>query len=145
MSSEVSNGILDGLVGYHLRRAQSAVFSDLLETIADDQVTPGQFGVLVLIDANEDLSQSSLARALGIERSTMVGVIDALEKRDLVKRLKSQTDKRAHALELTPQGQTLLDKVKPKVRAHEARMSAGMSNDEIKTLLDLLKRFRADA
>jgi len=144
MSSEISYGMLDGLVGYHLRRAQAKIFSDLMETFAEDQVTPGQFGVLVLIDTNTGLSQSSLARALGIERSTMVGVIDTLEKRDLVKRLKSQTDKRAHALELTSKGLALLNTVKPKVTAHEKRMVSGLREGEIKTLLELLKRLRPD-
>ncbi len=134
------SGLLHELMGYHLRRAQSAVFSDFMSVMADDQITPGQFGVLVLIDENTGLNQSALAKALGIERSTMVGVIDGLEKRGLVKRQKSLSDKRAHALTLTSTGHTLLNGVKPKVLEHEQRIANELSVKEMETLVALLKR-----
>ncbi len=132
--------MLDELLGYHLRRAQSAMFDDFMQTMSIDQVTPGQFGVLIFIHENSGLNQSTLAKALGIERSTMVGVIDVLEKRGLVARQKSKTDKRAHALTLTSAGKGLLKTVKPKVKRHEKQIASGLSGDEVRTLVDLLKR-----
>jgi DNA-binding MarR family transcriptional regulator len=136
----VKTGMLDDLLGYHLRRAQSAVFAEFMQSMSSDQVTPGQFGVLVLINENAGLNQSALAKALGIERSTMVGVIDVLEKRDLVERRKSKTDKRAHALTLTVTGKQVLKSVKPKVRQHENRVADDLSAEETETLMGLLKR-----
>ena len=58
--------ILPSLIGYNLRRAQTAVFQDFSSTLADCKLTPGQFGVLVLIQANAGLNQTSLGRALGM-------------------------------------------------------------------------------
>jgi len=136
----IKTGMLDSLMGYHLRRAQSAVFAEFMRSMADDQVTPGQFGVLVLIDENPGLNQSALAKALGIERSTMVGVIDMLEHRRLIERRKSPTDKRAHALALTDQGRRLLEAVKPKVGRHERRVMDCLSQQEADLLMSLLKR-----
>lgn len=133
-------GLLDELLGYHLRRAQAAVFADFMDSMAQDRVTPGQFGVLVLIDSNPGLNQSALARALGIERSTMVAVIDGLEARKLVARRGSTSDRRAKVLSLTRQGKTLLAKVTPKVRNHENRIAADLDAEESAALIALLKR-----
>jgi len=136
----VDRSVLEGLVGYHLRRAQAAVFEDFRKTMAAEKITPGQYGVLALIGANDGLSQSALARALGIERSTMVAVIDGLETRGLVDRHPSETDRRSNELSLTPKGRALTDKLGPMVEDHEARMAEGLDADEKAILVDLLKR-----
>jgi hypothetical protein len=74
-------GLLPDLLGYHLRRAQQAVFQDFAATMAGSEFTPGQVGVLALIDANPGLGQTRLAGILRIGRSTLVGVIGRLETR----------------------------------------------------------------
>ena len=136
----VKTGMLGTLLGYQLRRAQSAVFAEFMQTMTGDKVTPGQFGVLTLIQENTGLNQSTLAKALGIERSTMVGVIDGLESRGLVERRKSPTDRRAHALTLTDQGADLLNTIKPKIIDHESRIAGDLSEEDLKTLMTLLRR-----
>jgi len=137
---EIEYDLLPSLIGYHLRRAQIAVFNDFAREMADVQITPGQFGVIVLIGANGGLTQSALARAVGIERSTMVAVIDTLESRGIVERRPSPVDRRSYALALSDDGSKLLDRLKPMVRAHEARIAGELSGAEKQSLLDLLKR-----
>lgn len=137
---ELDHDILPELIGYHLRRAQLTVFNDFVGTMANQQITPGQFGVLALISANPGLSQSALARAVGIERSTMVAVIDALQGRDLVERRPSPVDRRSYALVLSAAGKALLAVLKPLVAEHEDRISDGLTNDEKQILLRLLKK-----
>ena len=66
-------------MGYHLRRAQISFFNEFENSMVGFQITPGQFGVITLIALNPGLTQLALARAVGIERSTMVAVIDVLE------------------------------------------------------------------
>ena len=70
-------GALAGLLGYRLRLAQQAVFRDYASSVGE--VSPGRVGILLLIDANPGVTQSRLARAVHLDRSTMVGVIDTLE------------------------------------------------------------------
>ena len=48
---------------------------------AGEALTPGEFGLLVLVDRNAGLSQMALARALGIDRSTLVPILDRLQAR----------------------------------------------------------------
>ncbi len=143
--NETDRGMLPELVGYHLRRAQNAVFNHFIDSLADQGVSPGQFGVLTLIDANEGLSQSELARTLKIERSTMVAVIDRLEAQGWVDRKLSETDRRSYALALTKAGTELLSRARPLVRDHERRINADLGKAEKAMLIDLLDRVASAA
>lgn len=136
----VDYDILPELVGYHLRRAQSVVFDDFARTMAAQRIAPGQFGVLVLIAANPGLSQSALARAVGVERSTMVAVIDRLQARGLVERRRSAADRRSYALGLSAAGRRLLVRLKPMVRRHDRRVTKRLDAAEKATLIGLLRR-----
>ncbi|WP_395458689.1 MarR family winged helix-turn-helix transcriptional regulator [Azospirillum melinis] len=78
-NGKLALGPLPELVGYNLRKAQVAVFQSFQNAVAPHDITPGQFGVLIMIRENEGLSQSDLGTAVGIDRSTMVAVIDRLE------------------------------------------------------------------
>lgn len=142
--SEIDFNDLPSLVGYHLRRAQIAVFNDFVKTMSGLQITPGQFGVLTLIGANPGLTQSALARAVGIERSTMVAVIDNLESRGLVERRPSPVDRRSYSIVLSDAGVELLAQLKPMVAAHEDRMIADLNEDEKDLLVKLLSRISDD-
>jgi DNA-binding MarR family transcriptional regulator len=132
--------ILPQLMGYQLRRAQLRMFTDFAGAMGAVQITPGQFGVLVLIEANPGSTQSALARAIGIERSTMVAVIDTLERRALVERRPSKVDRRSNALVLSTGGAALMDKLRPMVRAHEDCIAGDLSPAERRLLIDLLRR-----
>src|ERR1700751_5163187 len=106
----LDRGVLPSLLGYVLRRTQSAVFADFAGTLgkAGEALPPGEFGLLVLVDRNARLSQMALARALGIDRSTLVPILNRLQARGLLVRRDSPTDGRTHALGLTPVGETAL-------------------------------------
>lgn len=133
-------GGLERLVGYHLRRAQVAVFQDFSATVGDGDITPGQLGVLAIIDANPGLSQTRLGAALGIDRSTIVGVLDRLETRGLVVREIVPRDRRSHALTLSLSGTALLRQLETEVEAHERRVTRRLSAAEREQLMTLLAR-----
>src|ERR1700761_2270526 len=123
-------GLLPDLLGYHLRRAQSAVFQDFAARMDGANVTPGQFGVLALIEANAGLSQTQLAEILGIDRSTLVAVIDKLERQGLVERAARPNDRRSHALRLSRQGQSRFEALARQVKKHESRIARRLSARE---------------
>lgn len=136
-------GILPTLLGFQLRQAQGWIFADFIATMADDGVTPGQFGLLVLIAENNGPSQSALARALGVERSTMVTAINKLESRGLVQRRASDTDQRANELVLTPDGVRLMARLLPMIRDHEKRITENLGDNERAELFRLLTKMTA--
>ena len=133
-------GVLESLLGYHLRRAQVAVFQDFGVAMRGMDITPGQFGVLALIQANPGLTQSALGEAMGIDRSTVVAVIDRLESRGLVRRAPSPNDRRSYALVLDAEGERRFAEALKRVRAHERRIARRMSAAERVALIELLRR-----
>jgi DNA-binding MarR family transcriptional regulator len=143
----LDRGLLPSLLGYALRRAQSAVFEDFAATFAGagGALTPGEFGLLVLVDRNAGLSQMALARALGIDRSTLVPILDRLQARGLLVRHRSPTDGRTHALALTPAGEKALARFARLVKGHEKRIASRLSAAEIRLLIDLLEKVHAGA
>lgn len=136
-------GFLDTLIGYHLRRAQVGLFQHFARTVGRAGLTPGQLGVIATIGANPGLSQTRLGHALGIDRSTMVALIDALERRGLVVRESSPHDRRSHALRLSGQGTELVGRLEEAVRAHESDWAGTLSVAERRQLVELLRRLGA--
>jgi DNA-binding MarR family transcriptional regulator len=137
---EINYGLLPELVGYQLRMAQIALFRDFAQGPGELDVTPGLFGVLVIIEANPDLKQSDLARATHLDRSTVVTVIDNLERRGLVDRRAALHDRRSNALRLTAEGTALLRKLKRQVTQHEKRLLGNFSEAERQALFNLLQK-----
>src|SRR5216110_542241 len=133
-------GVLPTLLGYRLRRAQQAVFRDFASAVAE--ISPGRAGMLLLIDANPGVTQGRLAQAVGLDRSTMVGVVDTLEERGLLERRWGE-DRRTNGLWLTRSGRTLLARLKRRIEFHERRVAARLNAGERAQLLVLLEKLSA--
>jgi DNA-binding MarR family transcriptional regulator len=137
----ISRGLLPDLLGYHLRRAQTAVFKHFGEEVgAEEDITPGLFGMLQVIAANSGLAQSRLAEAMEVDRSTIVTAIDQLESRGLVARVPSRRDGRSYALQLTEAGRRALRRTEDLVLRHEAALASVLTVEERETLIRLLVR-----
>jgi DNA-binding MarR family transcriptional regulator len=133
-------GRIDTLLGYHLRRAQVLMFQDFAEAMAETGISPGQIGVLLLVATNPGVNQTTVGNALGIDRSTLVSMLDRLEERKVVARTPSPRDRRSHALVLTAKGQEFLASLLPRLDKHEQRIAARLSASERATLVALLRR-----
>jgi DNA-binding MarR family transcriptional regulator len=130
-------GALAGLLGYRLRLAQQAVFRDYAASVGE--VSPGRVGILLLVEANPGVTQSRLARAVHLDRSTMVGVIDKLEERALIERRRGE-DRRTNGLWLTRAGRALLARMKERIEQHERRFAARLTPAERGQLIALLEK-----
>ncbi|HEY8249326.1 MAG TPA: MarR family transcriptional regulator [Burkholderiales bacterium] len=130
-------GPLPGLLGYRLRLAQQAVFRDYAAAVPE--ASPGRAGILFLIEANPGVTQSRLAQAVGLDRSTMVGVLHALEARELVERRRGE-DRRTNGLWLTRAGRALVASLKRRIRVHERRVASRLTAAERTQLLALLEK-----
>jgi len=135
--TELRHGILPQLLGYRLRLAQQAVFRDFAASVGE--VSPGRAGIVLLVEANPGVTQGTLAEAVRLDRSTMVGVIDSLEERGLVERRRGR-DRRTNGLWLTRPGRVLALKLRQRIERHERRVSARLSDDERVQLLALLAK-----
>ncbi len=140
MNEELDLGILPDLLGYQLRRAQVTVFQHFAGALGDRNVTPGQLGLLVLVSRNPGISQTALARAVGVARATLGEAIDRLHKRDLLRREPAPKDRRSYALHLSESGEKFLDDFLPRLLRHEEEVAGTLSPKERKSLIELLGR-----
>ncbi len=135
---DIDLGMLPELIGYHVRLAQMAIFADFAGALADLDLSPGLFALLVIIEANPGMKQTRLAEAARLDRSTLVPALDRLELRSLVERRAAPKDRRSNGLFLTAAGADLLTMAKEAVRAHEAQIAAGLSQPNRRRLIELL-------
>jgi DNA-binding MarR family transcriptional regulator len=144
-SGALQLGELSELLGYSLKRAQLKVFEDFLRCMAPLQLTPAQFSVLLLLDKNPGRNQTEIANTLGILRPNFVSLLDALESRDLLTRMRSPSDRRSHVLMLTDKGRATLARAKKLVATrHEARLIEVLGPAEHKALLGMMAKIARD-
>lgn len=139
---EAGSSDLEHLVGYNLKRAYVAVQTDFREAFGQDGLAPRVFSALSLINEHPNITQSELARRLGIERSGLVAIVDELEGRGYLARTSVPGDRRVQALVPTEAGRSAYADAVTTVRAHEDRMFSVLSAEERQTLLRLLKKIR---
>ena len=136
---------METVIGYKLRRAQLYVFQDFLEFFSQLKLRPTEFSVLTLIARNPGQKQSAIAEALGIKRANFVALMDELERRGLAERRKGNTDRRSHALHLTPEGRRFVSSMAATWRNHESRLIAKLGGPAARdTLIELLDRILED-
>ncbi|WP_353944185.1 MarR family transcriptional regulator [Streptomyces sp. HUAS MG91] len=102
-----SAGPLTHRLGYLVKLAFHQLSGMLAEALEPYGVNPREVGVLSVIATHgEERSQHELAQLIGVDRTTMVAVIDALEGKGLVERRRSAVDRRRNVVALTPAGVT---------------------------------------
>lgn len=135
-----SFGPLLGYLGYQIRQAQAAVFRDLTAATADLEVTPGEYSLLTMIDANPGISQIDLAAIHKLDKSTLSLAVTRLVKRGLIRRVRSSDDDRANRLFLRAAGRGLLERVRERVEAQERTIDTALRPGERARMLDALQR-----
>lgn len=129
--------------GFLLRRAHqisAAVFEDECRSVG---LTPAQFGVLSVLRASPGLDQSSLARALGFDKVTVLRVLRGLETRGLIARAPAPASRRNLAISLSEAGLDLLKQAQePAERAYN-RLMAPLDAAQQAQLVDLLQLLTA--
>ena len=144
LDEAVDLGPLETLVGYHLRRAGSALRSDYARTVGGAGLRQVLFGILSVISANPGINQGSVARVLGIQRPNMVALVAQLIDEGLVTRAVDASDRRAFVLTMTPAGNRALAATLERIHRHEERLLAGLSREQRALLIDMLGRVAAN-
>lgn len=139
-TSGVDLGPLPEYVGFVLRRVQSQVFADFIQSLNELDLRPAQFAILEAVDANPGMTQSDAGAMLGIQKANMVGLIAELERRGMIVRRRSPRDRRSYALHLLAEGGRLLRRARRLRDAQEARIANHLGQESRDRLLALLTR-----
>jgi MarR family transcriptional regulator, lower aerobic nicotinate degradation pathway regulator len=127
--------------GFLIRRAQQIAVSLFLEQSGPLGITNTQYGILMVLKHRPGTDQISLAKLLGLDRSTTGMVVEKLEHAGLIKRRVDRSDRRRRELVLTPAGARTLDRLAEPARRAQARVLSPFTIEERTSFLALLEKF----
>jgi DNA-binding MarR family transcriptional regulator len=130
---------LDSLPGHHIRRLQQIAVAIFLQETEPYGITPVQFAALQAVANEPGLDQRTLAGRIGLDTSTVAGVVDRLEARTLLQRNQSPADKRVRLLTITAEGAAVLQQVVPSMRNAQARILAPLPRAERAEFMRMLR------
>jgi DNA-binding MarR family transcriptional regulator len=136
-------GQLAETVGPRVRLLRNALAARSIAALEEFGLPTGSLTVLSLIAANPGSSQTVLARAAGLNKSALVGIVDELEKQGLAARDRSASDRRRNQLSVTSAGEAAMKAMFERVRKGEETVREALGTSEHRRLLALLDRANA--
>jgi DNA-binding MarR family transcriptional regulator len=139
-AEEIEVAEFAGQLFFRLWRASHTRMADALQTVG---LTPALFALLNVLGAREGAIQQELGAVMGIDRSTMVLLVDELESAGLAKRRPHPDDRRAREVAITAKGRRVLERARRMARQVEDEVLGGLDAGERRELLALLPRVKA--
>lgn len=143
MSSQERQGP-ESRLGYLLKHVNARLTDLTTAALGPLGIDGRELGVVLAIDSAKPLSQLAVATRLGIDRTTMVAMLDTLESKGLITRRPLLEDRRRNVVELTPRGHTALAEGIKASDAAERKLLSGLDAAEgdafrvaLRAMLDL--------
>ncbi|WP_368504568.1 MarR family winged helix-turn-helix transcriptional regulator [Alkalihalophilus sp. As8PL] len=131
---------LDNRVGYHIGLVAHQIHNQYNQKLAEFELTVAQARVLYLLAYYGAQTQVELQKRLFVKGSTMNGVIDSLLKKDFIKKVNSDVDKRAKYIHLSSKGEAIEGELWEEMNHLESNLMIGFSDEEKALLLSWLKK-----
>jgi len=131
---------LPTLLGFNIRRAQIALWRDFNRNVAEGYVRPGVFSAMLLAHANPGIAQIEIANQLGIDKASVVTLVDRMEDAGWVTRKRSTQDRRRQGIFLTPAGVKACRSLRKEMIEHERKFVSRYTDQELRVLIALLRR-----
>jgi DNA-binding MarR family transcriptional regulator len=141
--AKVDLGMLPRLLGYNLRRAHQASWRTYVSFIGENKIRPGLFSLLILTRSNPGIAQIELGTHLGVDKASIVALLDRLERAGLIERRRSTRDRRRQGIFLTEAGASELEALMTQVRQLERHMASRFNKAELDQFLSFLHRMYA--
>ncbi|HBV96087.1 MAG TPA: MarR family transcriptional regulator [Desulfotomaculum sp.] len=99
-----------------------------------------ELAALMLAERHDNITMSALAQGMSVPMSTATGVVDRLVRKKLLKRDRSEEDRRIVTVALTEEGSELLEKVKKHLRLFFDRVKSLLTEEEFETGINLIRK-----
>lgn len=113
--------------------------------LARNGLSYGRFLVMALLSQEEYLPVCRLAELSSVSYPTISALLSGMVRDGLVERVQDEQDRRVVRIALTAAGRAMLDEIMPGMFRHQAAVLAGLTREELATLVALLSKVRLDA
>jgi DNA-binding MarR family transcriptional regulator len=132
-----------GNAAFLLGRLGSQLKNEAFEAFERLGASPYHYSVLAVLEEGERETQATIADALGLNKSLLVGLLDSLEAEGLIERRRDPADRRRQMVSVTEQGRRRLAEFRELAHRIEEEALAPLDAGERAALLELLQRVAA--
>ncbi len=132
--------LLEDCINFLLTSGQHTVFQKMTVSLSEYNLTPVQYAVLYCLWDKDNISPKEIAERLRLENSTVSGILERMEKKELIQRNISPTDRRHIQVCLCEKGKKLENDVIKTVEEVNIDVMSRYTEDEAATLKSLLRR-----
>jgi DNA-binding MarR family transcriptional regulator len=130
---------IDNSLGFVIGKIFQRINELFQKDLAVIGITPKQYGILIVVSSNNDITQKKAAEALKLDRTTIGQQIDLLESKELLIRVHDKNDKRAYNLKLTAKGKNVVETLWQKMQDTEHSVISSLSKEQQIQFLELTK------
>ena len=130
--------ILSHSLGFLATQLAITLYDDFMEVVTEYNVTVRQCGVL-FIAMHVQLPQTKLSKMMRVDKNIVVSMIDNLEEKGMVKRVKNQKNRKENLICLTPNGQKIAQKLHEKMQKRQREILGFLSDEDFTKLHNILE------
>jgi len=136
---------LHDCINFQLTRIQKSVFTYFKDSLAKFDVTPSQYALLSLLWDGEELSPSHIAQELDLDASSITGLLNRMESKELINRVYSDEDRRGVTIKITDKGMALKEGITKTIEDCNHAVLEGIPADDDKVLRSSLAKLHENA
>jgi len=125
-------------LGFKLAKASQRMFELFADRLNQAGITSKQNGAMLLINEHQNITQKEVAILQRVDQTTMGQIVDQLEEKQLVMRIKHPSDRRAYCLVLTDAGKEFITSLWEDMKCCETVFLQKLEEDEIQQLFRML-------
>jgi len=132
-------------INFLLTTAQHNVFQFLSVKLSEYDVTPSQYGVLSCLWGRTHATPKQIAEILCLETSTISGVLDRMQKKDLIDRVINKEDRREVQVIITEKGKALEEPISKIIDEVNAEVLKDFNTDDVLSIKNALREIAGNS
>ena len=129
---------LEKSIGFKINQTANKINNKFNTVLQKYDIAPEQRAALEIIKYEKEVNQTKIANILAKDKTTISRTLASLEKKGFI--LKKQINKRTNLIELTPQGEKILEESVLIVKEFRKKVSSNLDENEIKKIVELLEK-----
>ena len=129
---------LEKSIGFKINQTANKINNKFNIVLQKYDIAPEQRATLEIIKYEKDVNQTKIANILGKDKTTISRTLATLEKKALIS--KKQIDKRTNLIQLTFEGEKILENSSYAVKEFREGLSSKLDSEEVKQLISLLEK-----